>query len=66
MKDKANVYERYRYTYKTNKHLGGLIKITKTLDVKRVGCDINIEIPKLIDYDRVYINGREVKLDERY
>lgn len=56
---KVAVATKIREYYKTDKYLGGLIKITRTLHTEKMGQTINIYIPS-DKPDQIYINGVEV------
>lgn len=54
---KVAVATKIREYYKTDKYLGGLIKITRLLHVEKLGQTINIYLPTDFKYDEIYING---------
>lgn len=57
---KAVVVARYREYYKTDKYLGGLIKVTRLEYSDRFGQEVHITYPNPDKFDKIYVNGKEM------
>jgi hypothetical protein len=57
---KVVVATKVRESYKTDKYLGGLIKITRLIHVEKMSQRVDIYLPADLKFDEFYINGVEV------
>lgn len=60
---KVTVVERFREYYKTNKYLGGLIKVNRVIYIDKIGQEVHIRVPGdrfSNKHDKFFINGSEV------
>lgn len=59
----VTLYERQKKTYTIHKALGGLIKWQKLLKTDSLGMELHIRTTE--KYDRIYLNGEELKSEDK-